>query len=304
MKLRSKFFLTLLFVTSLIHLAKAQEDLLNMLDSTVEKETKVFATFKGTRIVNAQSIETVKKNGLDFRITHHFGDIGGESGGIHTLYGFDQAADIRIAFEYGVTDRLTAGIGRSKIAEMIDGLLKYRLLQQTIDNKMPVSVTLFANTAFTPQKEINGEYKNALHRFSYTFQALLAKKINQKFSVQLIPSYVHRNYVFNHEDENDLFSLGVASRLKLSKRFAILADYYYTFSDFRDKYRDRYFAPLGLGIEIETGGHVFNMFFTNNAGILENSYISNTTSSWTKGEYKFGFNISRTFTIGKKKLTE
>jgi hypothetical protein len=300
MNLRNRLLLIILFVVSSIPFAKAQDELLDILDNAENKQSKVFATFKTTRIVNAHSIETVKKKGLDFRVTHHFGDVFGEGGGAHTLFGIDQAADIRIAFEYGVTDKLTAGIGRSKVGEMIDGYLKYNVLHQTSDNKIPVSATLFANSALTPQKAGNEEYINPAHRFSYTFQVLLARKINQRLSLQLIPSFLHRNYVFNAKDENDLFSIGIGGRLKLTKRFAILADYFYTFSEFRRKNKDIYFAPLGLGIEIETGGHVFHMFFTNNAGIIENSYIPNTTSSWREGEFKFGFNISRTFGTGKK----
>lgn len=275
--------------------ATAQDDLLDMLDSGETKSEKVFATFKTTRIVNGHSIETVKKNGLDFRVTHHFGDVAGEAGGIHTFFGMDQAADIRIAFEYGITERLTAGIGRSKINEMIDGYLKYSLLQQTADNKVPISSTLFINSAITPQRNVNKEYDNPAHRLSYTYQVIIARKFNQSFSFQISPTFLHRNYVFVNEDENDLFSIGVGGRLKLTKRFAILADYFYTFSNYRQVNKDIYFAPLGLGIEIETGGHVFHMFFTNNAGIIENAFIPNTTSSWGKGEFKFGFNISRTF---------
>ena len=147
-------FLTLVFLFTTCWV-QAQEDLLAQLqEETPESDTKVFATFKTTRIVNGHSIETVGKNGLDFRITHHFGDVSGQAGGVHTLYGFDQASDIRLAFEYGISDRLTAGIGRSKVGEMLDGYLKYRLLGQTTDNKMPLSVTLFTNAALTAQKQI------------------------------------------------------------------------------------------------------------------------------------------------------
>lgn len=281
-------------------MALAQDDLLALLDSTESKtSSKVFATFKTTRIVNGHSIETVKRNSMDFRITHHFGDVAGQSGGIHTLYGFDQASDIRLAFEFGLSDRFTLGVGRSKIGEMLDGYLKYRLFQQTTDNKMPFSVTLFTNGAVTPQKQVKSEYGVFAHRVSYAYQALIARKINSKLSLQIMPTLVHRNYVFNSRDENDLFSLGVGGRIKLTKRFALLADYFYTFSNYRKDNSQRYAAPLGLGVEIETGGHVFHMFFTNNAAVLENSFIANTTSSWEKGEFKFGFNISRTFNIGK-----
>ena len=236
---------------------------------------------------------------MDFRITHHFGDVSGQGGGAHTLYGFDQASDIRLAFEYGINDRLTTGVGRSKIGEMVDGYLKYRLLQQTTDDKMPVSVTLFTNMAITPQKKIGNEYDIFAHRLSYTYQALIARKISSKLSLQITPTFSHRNYLFNARDENDLFSLAVGGRMKLTRSFALLADYFYTFSNFRSTNKQTYFLPLGVGVEIETGGHVFHLFFTNNAAILENSFLPNTTSSWRKGEFKFGFNISRTFGLGR-----
>lgn len=293
-------FVSLLFLVLFVFVSKAQENLMAMLDSAeTEVSQKVFATFKTSRIVNSHSIETVKKNSLDFRITHHFGDISGQGGGVHTFFGFDQASDIRFAFEFGLSDRLTIAVGRSKIGEMLDGYLKYRLLQQTTDNKMPVAITIFTNAVITPQKNINKEYDVFAHRISYTYQALIARKLNSKLSVQLMPTLVHRNYIFNPKDENDLHSLGVGARMKLTRSFAILADYFYSFSSFRTDNDETYFAPLGIGVEIETGGHVFHMFFTNNAAIVENSFIANTTSSWKKGEFKFGFTISRTFEMGK-----
>lgn len=276
--------------------AIAQEDLEALLDEPV-KEANVMATFKTTRIVNAHSIETVKKRTLDFRVTHHFGDMGGDNGGVHSLYGLDNAADIRIAFEYGITNRLTAGLGRSKIGELLDGYLKFRLLQQTTNSSVPLSITLLANAGFTPVKNTNNRYDKFANRFSYTYQMLLARKFSKRLSLQLIPSLVHRNVIFNLEDKNDLFSLGVGGRFKMTKRFALLADYFYTFSDYRQNNSDVYSAPLGVGIEIETGGHVFHIFFTNNAGIVENNFIPNTTSSWEKGEFKLGFNISRVFML-------
>ena len=281
----------------------AQDDLLAELNSSEEpkKSEKVIATFKTSRIVNGHSIETVPSKSMDFRITHHFGDVSGDAGGIHTLYGFDDASDIRLAFEFGLTDRLTLGVGRSKISETLDAYLKYRLLQQTTDDRIPVSVTLFTNGAIVSQKATGIEYDNFAHRTSYTYQALIARKFNSNLSLQLMPTLLHRNYIFNSKDENDLYSLGIGGRIKLTKSFALLADYFYSFSTFRKDNNQTYFNPLGIGVEIETGGHVFHMFFTNNGAILENSFLANTTSSWGKGEYKFGFNISRTFGIGKRR---
>ncbi len=300
MSLKIKTILSLCLIFLIAQAVQAQDDLLGTLvDSVSDKRQPVFATFKTTRIVNGHSIETVKRKGLDFRVTHHFGDVSGDAGGFDSLYGLDQAADIRIAFEYGVTDRLTLGAGRSKIGELLDGYAKYKLATQTQDNRMPVSTTLFVNAALTPQKAASDEFDNLAHRLSYTYQVLIARKFSQKLSLQLMPTFLHRNYLFNPDDQHDLLSVGVGGRLKLTKRFALLADYFYTFSELRQQSDSGYYAPLGLGIEIETGGHVFHMFFTNNAGIVENAFIPNTTSSWGKGEFKFGFNISRTFSVGK-----
>lgn len=262
----------------------------------------VIASFKATRIVNAHSIETVRKGILDFRITHHFGDVGGNGGGVHTLYGFDDASDIRFGFEYGISDRLTAGFGRSKIAENLDFFLKYRLLRQTLDNRMPVSVTVFADMALTPQKN-SALYSEFANRISYVYELLIARKFTNALTLQLMPLYLHRNYVANPNDNNDLFSLGVGGRMKLTKRFALLGDMYYNFSNYLTT-TNGFYLPIGIGVEIETGGHVFQMFFTNNAAIVENSYIAGTRSSWTKGEFKIGFTISRDFAFNKKKNKE
>jgi len=262
----------------------------------------VIASFKATRIVNAHSIETVRKGILDFRITHHFGDVGGNGGGVHTLYGFDNASDIRFGFEYGISDRLTAGFGRSKIQENLDFFLKYRLLRQTVDNRMPISVTVFADMAITPQ-ENPAQYSEFANRISYVYELLIARKFSKALTLQLMPLYLHRNYVANPADNNDLFSLGMGGRLKLTKRFAILGDVYYNFSDYLTT-SNGFYLPVGVGVEIETGGHVFQMFFTNNAAIIENSYIAGTRSSWSKGEFKIGFTISRDFAFNKKKNKE
>lgn len=284
----------------------AQDDLLKMLEEESEtgKPQEVIATFKTTRIINAQSIETVKGKGLDFRVTHRFGDIGGDAGGVHTLYGVDGASDIRISFEYGVTDKLTLGVGRSKgakIKEIFDGYIKYKVLAQTTDNSMPFTLTLFSNAALSgmketsafPEADFGGKFE---HRLSYTTQALIARKFNDRLSLQLMPTYIHRNFVAS-EDKNGMFAMGVGGRLKFTQRFGIIADYYYLPTLNSSTGETNYYNPLSVGIEIETGGHVFHLNFTNSKGIIENEYIPYTSSSWLKGQYRFGFNISRIFNI-------
>ena len=292
----------------------AQQDLLSLLDAVEQpkKHEKVYATFKTTRIINAQSIETVKKKTLDFRITHRFGNIGGASnGGFHTWYGWDAVSDIRFAFDYGITDRLTVGIARNKYNELIDGTLKYRFLEQTSDNAIPVSLVLYENMGVTPMKasqlysgttEIQEKFA---HRISYCNQLIVARKFNSWLSLELLPTYIHLNYVkanINSNNNtiatNDLISVGFAGRFKLTKRFALLVDYFQTFSKFRQNNPTYpYYPPLAIGCEIETGGHIFHLNFTNASSINENNFIPNTSDNWLDGGYRFGFNISRVFNL-------
>ena len=314
---------TLLFFSFILSgtLLIAQDDMLSMLDSAGGPKTheKVSASFKGSKIINMQTTETVKKKTMDFSVTHRFGNIGKESGGGgHQLYGFDNSADIRIGFDFGITDNLTLGIARSKQAELIDGLVKYRILTQTKDNHIPLSLAIYADMSYNPQeaslfysgKVVDAEFKqNHIHRFAYTTQLLIARKFGWRFSMQLTPTYQHRNYVLGSinadngaSETNDLISMGGGFRFMLTKRLGIIGDYYYTFSDYRTNNKaNPFYNPLALGIEIETGGHVFHINFTNASGIIENNYIPNTTDSWLKGGFKFGFNISRVFNLGGKK---
>lgn len=298
----------------------AQDDMLAMLDSVGPKtHEKVIATFKGSKIINMQSTETVKKRTMDFSVTHRFGNAGKESGGgVHQLYGFDNSSDIRIGFDFGITDNLTLGFARSKQNEMLDGLVKYKFLSQTTDNHIPLSLAIYADMSYTPQDASqfysgmvsNADFKrNDLHRISYCTQLLIARKFGWRFSMQLTPTYQHRNFIIaniNADNQavetNDLVSIGAGFRFKITKRLGIIADYYYTLSDYRkNNTANPFYNPLAIGVEIETGGHVFHINFTNASGIIENNYIPNTTDNWLKGGYKFGFNISRVFNLGTGK---
>ena len=293
-----------------------EEDLLSLIDSVDEgRKDPVIASWKTTRVVNAHTTETVKKGTMDFRITHRFGNIGEKSnGGGHTLWGFDNSNDIRLSFDFGITDKLTLGVGRSKAHELIDGVPKYRFLEQTTDNSMPFTMCVYSNASYNQQRtsifysgiiDSMVDRKTA-HRLAYTTQLIIGRKMG-RVSFELLPTYTHRNFVRefinpnnNATDENDLFALGAAARVKVTNRIAILADYFHIFSDFRDN-NDNYHAPVGIGVEIETGGHVFHLNLTNASGIIENYYIPNTTDDWLEGGYKFGFNISRVFRIGGRK---
>lgn len=296
-------FLSSILLCSLVSFA--QDDLLNMLEEEVEQEStseKVTATFKGTKLINANTIETTKKKTLEFNITHRFGDMKiGEPIGYHSYWGMDNATNIRFSFDYGLTDKISIGIGRSKTQEHYDGNLKYRFLEQKTGG-MPISAAYYANMAITAVAKIPED--KLVNRLSYVHQLIIASKLSNAISLEVLPTLVHRNLVDKRNvhpengstDENDLFALGFAGRFKFTKRMAFVVDYFYTFSEFRDS-RNNYYDALGVGIEIETGGHVFHINVTNSAGIIENDFIPYTNSAWDKGEYKLGFNISRVFSF-------
>ncbi|MEP7128829.1 MAG: DUF5777 family beta-barrel protein [Chitinophagales bacterium] len=314
-KISTVVFILITFFYSSVLFAQQDPDLSAIVDENAAPATKEFvsATFKGFRIVNAQTNETAKKNNLHFNIAHRFGDIAGPAGGISTFYGFDNAADIRFSFDYGITDRLQVGIGRSKgldaYAQFYDVNIKYRLLRQTTDNKMPVSVTLYGIGGITGRpassdSTSDASFQNTAQRMSYVTQAVIARKFTPGFSLEVLPTWLHRNYV-SYEDKNDMFSLGIGARVKLTKRFALIADYYHNFSSYRTNAKDangnkEFYDPLSIGVEIETGGHVFTINFTNSMGILENMYLPFNRSNWLDGEFRIGFNIARNFVIGKK----
>lgn len=292
--------------------ALAQDDLSALFEKDTVRREPVIATFKSTRIINGQSNETLAKGDLDFRVAHRFGDIGGADGGSKTFFGMDNSTDIRIAFEYGITDRLTAGISRAKgsgsHSQLYEAMGKFKVLQQTMDNRMPVGVTLFGNAVVTAMKSSTDEadasyFGNFSHRMSYTGQAVITRKFGNMLSLAVLPTYIHRNRVA-FMDMNDIFALGLGGRLRFSNRVALVVDYFLPFRDQagRDYFEGRgmkFYNPLGVGVEIETGGHVFHLNFTNSTATLENQFIPETTSTWLDGQFRWGFNISRRFSLGR-----
>lgn len=286
----------------------AQDDLLDMLEEETKQELggePVQATFKTQKVINAHSTETVKKKTLDFRIAHRFGSVGTYKG--HDLFGLDGSDDIRFSFDYGITENLQVGVGRSKVHELIDGSIKYRPITQTSDNKKPLSLVLLAQIGYTPEKDLNNVYTKGIHRLNYTYQVIIGRKFGSRVSLEVLPTLNHRNLVteFVNPDNgavetNNLFSLGAAGRFKITQRTAILIDYFYTFSEYRkNNSAIPFYNPLGLGVEIETGGHVFHITATNVSGIVEGNYLPSVTESWGGLGIKLGFNISRVFNIGK-----
>lgn len=291
----------------------AQDSLGELFRKDSVRRDPVIATFKSTRIINGQSNETLAKGDLDFRVAHRFGDMGGSGGGSSTFFGLDNSTDIRIAFEYGITDRLTAGISRAKgsgnFTQMYEVLGKYKLLRQTMDNRVPVGVTVFANAVASGMKssveksDVN-YFDSFSSRMSYTAQAIISRKFGELISLAVLPTFVHRNRV-GYKDMNNMFAMGVGGRLRFSKRVALVVDYFVPFRDeeSKDYYASRgteFYNSLGVGVEIETGGHVFHLNFTNSTAILENQFIPETVTTWTQGQFRWGFNISRRFSLGRK----
>ena len=288
--------LSVSFLFSLITLIMVgQEDLMDLLNKDTKPEISyATATFKSTRIMNGHSIERMPPGQLDFRISHRFGRI---NSGAYEFFGLDQA-NIHFGLEYGILKWLMVGIGRGTYEKTFDGFAKFTLLRQSSGERlMPVSVSLFSSAAVKSVRWADPSRTNYFSsRLSYVGQILIARKINQGFSLQLTPSYVHRNLVATEIDPNDLFALGAGGRLKLTKRISLNAEYYYLANP-KTYMSQQVYDPLSVGFDIETGGHVFQLIFTNSVAMIEKGFIGETTGSWLKGDIHFGFNISRVFTL-------
>ena len=279
----------------------AQDDLMKMLENESKNQTEyTSATFKATRIINGQSVETVGKNQLNFWISHRFGAL--NTGFIENFFGLDEAR-IRLGLEYGISNQLTVGIGRNSQEKMYDFYAKYKLLRQS--NSMPVTMTLYGSNAIstvaTGSSLESGtvmKYKDNLERMTYTAQVLLARKFSDRISLQLMPTFIHFNKAETSETPNEMIALGVGGRVKLTKRLSITGEYYY--ADFNRPASSAYHNSLAIGFDIETGGHVFQLHFTNSRGMIERQFIAQTTKSWSDGGIFYGFNISRSFNLGKK----
>jgi hypothetical protein len=275
----------------------AQDDLMKLLNENAPKEINfATATFKSTRIMNGHSIEKMAAGQLDFRISHRFGTI---NSGAYEFFGLDQS-NVHFSLEYGLLPWLMVGIGRGTYEKTFDGFTKFTILRQSSGARvMPVSLSVLSSVALKSVKWADQTRTNYFSsRLSYVGQVLIARKISQGFSVQLTPSYVHRNLVATELDPNDLYAVGAGGRMKLSKRISLNAEYYYLANP-KTYMSQPVYNPLSVGVDIETGGHVFQLIFTNSLAMIEKGFIGETTGSWLKGDIHFGFNISRVFTLKK-----
>jgi hypothetical protein len=279
--------------------AYAQQDLLKMLedDSLQNKTNYAMATFKTTRLINGHTIENVGKGVMDVKISHRFGFV--NTGG-YELFGLDNAT-MRMGLDYGISKRLMVGLGRSTFQKEYDGYVKYKLISQSSGHKkMPVTVSVLSSMVIQSLKFADPNRKNYFSsRLYYAHQLLIGRKFSDDFSLQLMPSWVHYNLVNTSQEPNDLFSVGIGGRLKLTKRVSINAEYYYQLPDNQLLGTKN---SLAVGFDIETGGHVFQLHFTNSTGMNEKAFITQTTGNFFKGDIHFGFNISRVFTLAKPRI--
>jgi hypothetical protein len=277
--------------------AQDTTDLLKVIGE--EKPHKEYASsaFKSSRIIMSHSVEMLKPGVLDFRILHRFGNV---NKGVYEFFGLDQAS-IRLGLDYGINKNLTVGVGRSSHKKEVDGFVKYRLIQQAAGPKsFPFSLAVVGGSTINTLRFVNSTRKNDFSsRLGYYSQLLIGRRFSEAFSFQFTPTMVHQNLVTRTTDHNDIYAAGFGGRIKLSKRISLNADYYYVLNQNEGQGLHN---PLSIGFDIETGGHVFQLHFTNAIGMNERVFITETTNNWGKGDVQFGFNISRAFQIKKNKL--
>jgi opacity protein-like surface antigen len=287
----------LLIIGTLIFPARkiTAQDIDALLDEAAGSKTEYAnATFKSTRIINGHSIERMPEGQLDFRISHRFGEL---NTGAYNLWGLDQA-NIHFSLEYGITDWVMIGVGRGTYEKTYDGFLKFSLLRQSKgERNMPVSLSWFSSSAINSLKWEGTGTLNFWERVSYVHQLLIARKFNERFSLELNPTFIHRNMVDTELDPNDTWALGMGARFKLTKRFSLNAEYYLVVPPINDYRSTKTFNPLSIGVDIETGGHVFTIMLTNSLAMIEKGFIGETTGDWGNGGIHLGFNISRVFAL-------
>lgn len=283
------------FTVVLSSFAQQQEDLLKQVEDKSAKKEYIKNAFKSSRVINGHSMEMLPAGVLDVRILHRFGFV---NNGIKELFGLDEAS-MRMGFDYGISKNLSIGVGRSTFNKELDGFVKFRAIQQSAGLKsFPLSILwvsgITLNTTTWPQPERKNYFSS---RVGYYHEIILGRKFSEIFSFQLSPIFLHRNLVDSVNTENDTWALGIGGRLKLSKRVAFVVDYHPILSGKQSGTYD----PLSIGFDIETGGHVFQLHFSNATGMNERAFLTQTTGKWGKGDIRFGFNLSRVFTIRKPK---
>lgn len=290
-----------LLLLAAMPLAAQDDDLFDLLGDDEPVTHYTIATFKSTRLISGHSVETNSAGVLQFLIGHRFGRV---NSGWRDLYGLDNAT-IRLGFDYGITDNLNIGIGRSSFQKTYDAMVKYRFFRQKSGaENFPITATyvasMFVRADDWPHPDRTNYFSS---RMSYHHGLLIARKFGESLSVQLMPSLVHRNLVKTQDDYNTVASMGAGFSARVSGSLRVNAEYHYLLPNQIASTigGENVKNSLSIGVDLETGGHVFQLHFTNSRGMTEQYLISETTGSWADGGIHFGFNVSRVFTVKKPK---
>lgn len=285
---------SLLYAVGLSFSLSAQDDMMDFFDEVEEKARPTQAVFKSQRLINVHTCETPGKGEMNFVIAHRFGRI---SEGAYALWGLDNAS-MRMAFEYGWSDRVMLSVGRSTFEKTFEGGVKVRALEQ-MDGGRPFGLTFYSVAMANGLRWADPERDNLLSsRLSYAHQAILTRKFDDNLSVLLVPSLVHKNLVDVPDRPNDVVTLGAGFRYKVSNRTTVNAEYHYrTKAPIESELRN----SLSLGIDVETGGHVFQLHITNSRGMFERAFLTETVGRWQDGDLYFGFNLNRVFQVGDRR---
>lgn len=284
-----------------VNFAWAQDDLLDMLKDENSVSSPVLATFKGTRIITGQSNENIAKKHLNFLILHRFGELKDDAW-YYSLLGIDEAT-VRIAFDYGITDKLMVGIGRSAKTKIYDFSVKYKIAQQKIGGKknFPLAISYYGNMGLNTTTFPDPTRENYFtSRLNFCNQLIIAHKINPSISFQITPTFIHRNLVNKISDPNDVIALGLGGSFKITRSTRLNIEYYPRLTG-RDEIipntSNKFEDYLAVGFDIETGGHVFQLMFSNSMYMYEQGFVAQTTGKWSDFGVRLGFNLSRTFSF-------
>ncbi len=271
---------------------QGEDDLLSLLGPEEPTTEYTYASFKANRVINLHSLENTAAGVFDFKISHRFNQL---NNGIYDLFGLD-GATIRFGGDIGLSNRLAIGFGRSTIEKTYDGYAKFKLLRQsTGKRKMPITMAVLAATSVNTLRWQDPDRDNFFSsRLNHTLQVIIGRKFSEGFSLQFSPTVVHRNLIPSRDVEHDVKALGAGTRIKLSKRLSLNAEYIYVLPD---QIAPEFNNSASIGFDIETGGHVFQLHFTNSRSMIEKGFIAETRGDWMDGGIHFGFNISRVFNL-------
>lgn len=271
-------------------------DLLDLVEDKAPKKEIVKNAFKSIRVINGHSMEFLSPGTMDFRILHRFGTL---NQGSKNFFGLDQAS-MRLGFDFGILQNLQVGVGRSTFKKELDGYIKFAPVRQsTGSHAFPATIAFVAGMTMNTMDFADPTITNYFSsRLAYYFQTIIGRKFSEGLTLQLTPTMVHNNLVPLATQPNDVFSMGFGGRVKMSKRMAFTWDYFYLINGIEKNVN---YHPLSVGVDIETGGHVFQLHVSNAVGMNERAFITETTNSWDNMDIRMGFNLSRIFQIKKYK---